>query len=482
MTTTADPNTQVKQYQMFIGGEWRDAASGETLDSVNPATEEVIATIPNAGEADIDLAVQAAREGFAEWQSLPPMRRIQIMREMSGRMAENAELIGRLDTLDSGNPIRTMLNEARAAAGAFANNADVSGHLAGRHFHTPANVVKVTHREPFGVAAKIIPFNHPYIFAAGISALIGTGNAAILKPSEATSLTALELARMADGLFPAGMLNVVTGLGHTTGSAIVRHPGIPRIDFTGSVPTGKAIMREGAEHLKRLSLELGGKNPLIVFPDVDVEKATVACSRGMNLSTTMGQSCQSNSRVFVHEAIYDRFIDHLAHGMEALKIGDPLEEDTDMGPMAFEAHYKRVMSYIESGKKEGARLVTGGGRPSQMTKGYYVEPTVFADVDMSMRIAREEIFGPVISVLKWNDYEEMMQQANDVDYGLAAHIWCKDIDLANRAARDIQAGIVYVNGEGGLGSPVPGYKNSSHGTVGDVASYTQEKCVQLTLH
>jgi betaine-aldehyde dehydrogenase len=479
---TATTNTQVKHYQMFIGGQWRDAASGETLDSVNPATEEVIASIPNAGDADIDLAVDAAREGFAEWQSLPPMRRAQIMREMSGRMAQNAEFIGRLDTEDSGNPIRTMLFEARAAAGSFANNADVSGQLAGRHFHTPANVVKVTHREPYGVAAKIIPFNHPYIFAAGVSALIGTGNAAILKPSEATSLTALELARMAEGLFPAGMLNVVTGLGHTTGSAIVRHPGIPRIDFTGSVPTGKAIMREGAEHLKRLSLELGGKNPLIVFPDVDVEASTVACIKGMNLATTMGQSCQSNSRVFVHEDIYDRYLDQLVRGVEALKVGDPMQDDTDMGPMAFEAHYHRVMAYIESGKQEGARLLTGGGRPPHMAKGYYVQPTVFADVTMDMRIAKEEIFGPVISVLKWRDYDEMMRQANDVGYGLAAHIWCKDIDMANRAARDVQAGIVYVNGEGGLGSPVPGYKNSSHGTVGDLASYTQEKCVQITLH
>ena len=474
--------TAVKQYQMYIGGQWRDAASGETLDSVNPATEEVIATIPNAGDADIDFAVEAAKEAFREWQSLPPMRRAQIMREMSGRMAQNAEFIGRLDTEDSGNPIRTMLFEARAAAGSFANNADVSGQLAGRHFHTPPNVLKSTHREPYGVAAKIIPFNHPYIFAAGVSALIGTGNAAILKPSEATSLTALELARMAEGLFPAGMLNVVTGLGHTTGSAIVRHPGIPRIDFTGSVPTGKAIMREGAEHLKRLSLELGGKNPLIVFPDVDIEKCTVACIKGMNLATTMGQSCQSNSRVFVHEDIYDRYLDQLVRGVEALKVGDPMQEDTDMGPMAFEAHYNRVMAYIEAGKQEGARLLTGGGRPPHMTKGFYVQPTVFADVTMDMRIAREEIFGPVISVLKWRDYDEMMRQANDVGYGLAAHIWSKDIDMANRAARDVQAGIVYVNGEGGLGSPVPGYKNSSHGTVGDLASYTQEKCVQITLH
>ena len=474
--------TAVKQYQMYIGGQWRDAASGETLDSVNPATEEVIATIPNAGDADIDFAVEAAKEAFREWQSLPPMRRAQIMREMSGRMAQNAEFIGRLDTEDSGNPIRTMLFEARAAAGSFANNADVSGQLAGRHFHTPPNVLKSTHREPYGVAAKIIPFNHPYIFAAGVSALIGTGNAAILKPSEATSLTALELARMAEGLFPAGMLNVVTGLGHTTGSAIVRHPGIPRIDFTGSVPTGKAIMREGAEHLKRLSLELGGKNPLIVFPDVDIEKCTVACIKGMNLATTMGQSCQSNSRVFVHEDIYDRYLDQLVRGVEALKVGDPMQEDTDMGPMAFEAHYNRVMAYIEAGKQEGARLLTGGGRPPHMTKGFYVQPTVFADVTMDMRIAKEEIFGPVISVLQWRDYDDMMRQANDVGYGLAAHIWSKDIDMANRAARDVQAGIVYVNGEGGLGSPVPGYKNSSHGTVGDLASYTQEKCVQITLH
>lgn len=481
MTTTIDPSVGVKHYQMFIGGEWRDAVSGETLNSVNPATEEVIATIPNASDADIDLAVEAAQEGLREWQSYPPMKRTQIMREMSGRMAQNAEFIGRLDTLDCGNPIRTMMGDARAAAGSFSNNADVSGHLAGRHFHTPSNVIKLTRREPYGVAAKIIPFNRPYVLAAGVSALIGTGNAAILKPAEATSLTALELARMADGLFPPGMLNVITGLGSSAGSAIVRHPGIPRIDFIGSVPTGKAIMREGAEHLKRLSLELGGKNPLIVFPDVDIEACSVACIKGMNLATAMGQSCSSNSRVFVHEDVYDRFLDHLVKRVEVLKVGDPLEEDTDLGPLAFEAHYNRVMGYIESGKQEGARLLTGGSRPPHLEKGFYVQPTVFADVDMSMRIAREEIFGPVISVLKWRDYDEMMRQANDVGYGLTAHIWCKDIDLANRTANAIQAGMVYVNGEGGLGSPVPGYKNSSHGTVGDLVSYTQEKCIQTTL-
>ena len=478
--TTTHP-VSVKNYEMFIGGKSVPAVSGETLESINPATEEVIATIPNASDADIDAAVEAAKQGFATWRSFDQAKRARLMREVSARMASKAEEFARLDTADSGNPIRVMRIEANAAAGSFANNANVANQLEARSFHSPDNVIKWTTREPYGVVAKIIPFNHPYIFAAGVAACIAAGNAVILKPAESTSLTALELAALAGEVLPPGVLNVVTGLGVTAGAAIARHLGIPRIDFTGSVPTGKAIMREASQHLKRLSFELGGKNPLIVFPDVDLPASVEACIKGMNLATTMGQSCQSNSRVFVHEKVYEAFVEQLAERVEALKIGDPMQEDTEMGPLAFRPHYERVMSYIESGKKDGARLVSGGKRPEHLKTGFYVEPTVFADVDMGMRIACEEIFGPVISVLKWNDWDEMIRDANGVGYGLAAHIWTNDISAAHKTAKAIEAGIIYINGEGGLGSPVPGYKDSSIGTVGDLLSYTQEKCVQINI-
>jgi betaine-aldehyde dehydrogenase len=245
-------------------------------------------------------------------------------------------------------------------------------------------------------------------------------------------------------------------------------------------------MREGAENLKRVSLELGGKNPMIVFPDVDVAKAAIGCVKGMNLARSMGQSCQSNSRVFVHEAIYDKFLEELVKRVEALKVGDPMAEDTDMGALAYEGHYKRVMTFIESGKDQGARLLTGGRRPMKFNKGFFVEPTVFADVKMDMRIACEEIFGPVVSIFKWNDWDEMMGRANSVKFGLTANIWTNDISLANRTAKAVQAGLVWINGQGGRvpGSPFGGYKESGMGKEGDLSdllSYTQEKCLQTNL-
>jgi betaine-aldehyde dehydrogenase len=471
-----------KTYKMHIGGEWRDAASGSTLESIDPSTEEVIATIPDGGDRDVALAVEAGKSAFAEWRTFSAAKRQKKMYELAARMQERAERFALLDTIDSGNPLSGMRGDAEKAPDEIRYFANLATELKGTSFEAPEDVVCFTLREPFGVVGRIIPFNHPYRFAAKVAPGLAAGNAVILKPGETTSLSALEFAELAADIFPKGLISVVTGFGHTVGRAIVRNPDILRIAFTGSVPTGQAIMREASDHLKRLTLELGGKNPMIVFPDVDIDKAAQGCIRGMNLARSMGQSCQSNSRVFVHEKIYERFLDALVERTAKLKIGDPRDESTVIGPVNHKKHYERIMGFIASGKSEGARLAIGGKRPAGFDKGYYVEPTVFADVDMGMTIAKDEIFGPVISVLKWSDWDKVVAEANSVQYGLTANIWTNNLTWANKTAKAVQSGLVWINGAGGrvAGVPFGGYKQSGLGKEGDLSdllSYTQEKTV-----
>jgi betaine-aldehyde dehydrogenase len=479
---TKAPKEKSKSYQMLIGGQWQNAKSGATIDSIDPATEEVIATIPDGNDADVAEAVAAGKEAFAEWRTFSAPKRQKKMYELAARMEERIEEFALLDTIDSGNPISGMLGDAEKAPGEIRYFANLATEIKGTSFESPDDVVCYTRREPFGVVGRIIPFNHPYRFAAKIAPGLAAGNAVILKPGETTSLSALEFGKMFDGVFPKGLVSVVTGYGHTVGSAIVRNPDIMRVAFTGSVPTGKAIMRDAAEHLKRLSLELGGKNPMIVFPDVDIEQAAVGCIKGMNLARSMGQSCQSNSRVFVHEKIYDRFIAALVARVAKLKVGDPRDKTTVIGPVNHKKHYERILDFIKSGKEEGAKLVAGGGRPSHMNKGFFVEPTVFTDVTMKMRIAKDEIFGPVISVLRWSDWDAVIKEANSVSYGLTANIWTNDLTLANKTSKAVQSGLVWINGSGGRvpGVPFGGYKESGLGKEGDLSdllSYTQEKTI-----
>ena len=485
-TNLAQPEAQIKAYEMLIGGKWCSASSGQVLESENPATEEVIATIPDATDADIDAAVEAARVGFAEWSGFGWKKRAKILRELAARMDEQTDQFVSLDVLDSGKPIKGMHGDAQKAPQEFLYFAGLASQLKGVTFETPDNSMCFTLREPYGIVGRIIPFNHPYRFCAKIAVALAAGNVVILKPSEYTSLSALEFAKLSLDLFPDGVVNVVTGRGPITGAAIARHPKIPRVAFTGGVVAGKAVLREGAEHMKHVTLELGGKNPMIVFPDADVTTAATGCIRGMNLARSMGQSCQSNSRVFVHAKIHDEFVASLVSQVQDLKVGDPKDERVDMGALAYAGHYHRVMALIESGKAEGASLLTGGKRPAHLDKGYFVEPTVFADVQDGMRIANEEIFGPVISVFKWQDWDDMIQRANDIRFGLTANIWTNDISLANRTARAVQAGFVWINGQGGrvTGSPFGGYKESGLGKEGDLSdllSYTREKCIQTSL-
>ena len=481
------PVGQPKHYKMLIGGEWTDAQDGEVLDSINPATEERIATFPHAKAVDVQSAVEAAQDGFQEWRSFDWVRRAKVMRELAARMAERVEHFAALDVADTGSPITGMRADAQRAPSSFHYFAGIASELKGTTYESPEDVVGSTVREPYGVVGRILPFNHPYRFAGKVAPIVAAGNAVILKPAEATSLTALDFAEMTLGLFPPGVINVVSGLGTTTGAAIVEHPGVPRIAFIGGVATGKAIARAAAEHMKRCSFELGGKNPMIVFPDVDVAQAADGCVKGMNLVGAMGQSCQSNSRVFVHDKVYDQFLDELVQGVEKLTIGDPLQETTDMGALTSEAHYTRVLSFIESGKDQGARLLTGGGRPAHLSKGYFVEPTVFADVEMDMKIGSEEIFGPVISVFRWSDWDDVIARANAVQFGLTANIWTNDLTLAHRTARAVQAGLVWVNGRGRRipGTPFGGFKESGLGKESDISellSYTQEKYIQIHLN
>lgn len=477
--------TRLPRYQMLIGGELTNAADGTTMPSINPATEEVIAELPAAAEADIEQAYQAAAAAQPAWRDARWQERARVVRAMADIVREHAAELGVLDARDGGNPAEAMRLDAIAAGHSADYFAGAVSELKGETFESGADGQAYTVREPFGVIGRIIPFNHPIRFAVSkIAAPLVAGNAVILKPAEQTSLSALRFGELVRDIVPAGVLNVVSGRGAEAGKAIVDHPGIPRVAFTGGVATGKEVLRAAADGMKNVSLELGGKNPLLVFDDVDVDAVVAASIKGMNFSRCQGQSCQSTSRVFVHRRIADEFIAKLCSGVEALTVGDPLEPTTDMGPLAFERHYQTVNDYIESGLAEGARLMTGGGRPDGKNKGYFVSPTVFAEVSPDMRIAREEIFGPVMSIFVWDSLDETLEVVNGTSYALTANIWTNDFRKAMRAARAVDAGYLWINGNSRrqLGAPFGGFKNSGIGKeagIEEIRSYTRGRTVEL---
>jgi betaine-aldehyde dehydrogenase len=482
-------STKLQDMPMLIGGKLVGSESGRWMESVNPATEEVIGRTPEGTAKDVNMAVEAAEKAQPEWAALPISKRADYLHKLSDGMAKRADEILRVEVMDTGNTIFKMRDDVGKAIGQLKFFAGLGYEMKGQSVPSTPTNMHFTLREPYGVVGRIIPFNHPISFAASrMAAPLIAGTTIVEKPSEQSPLSASILAEIAAEVMPPGVVNIVTGHGREAGDALVRHPRVKRIAFIGSVQTGMAIQRSAAEvAVKHVTLELGGKNPMIVFPDADYQKALAGAVSGMNFAWS-GQSCGSTSRLFIHESLYDKFLADLVALVGKMKIGDPLAEDSKMGPMNSKGQYEKVMHYIKAGKEDGARLMTGGKRPDGdlFKKGYWIEPTVFADVKRGMRIAQEEIFGPVLSVFKWKDADEVIEVANSTEYGLTAAIWTRDINTALTTARKVQSGHIWINGVSGhfKGMPFGGFKNSGIGReegLEELLSYTEEKAIHIML-
>ncbi len=474
-------------WKMLIGGKWVESASGKRYTSLNPSLDSPLADVPDGTEQDVGLAVAAARRAFPAWSKLHVDERAKILRRLADAIRERANEFGMLDALDSGNPYLAMVDDVHKGAELLDFFSALGMEIKGETILTPGGGLDYTRLQPYGVVGRILPFNHPISFAAGkIAAPLVAGNTVVLKPAEQTPLSALLLGKLLQEYLPPGVVNIVTGDGPNCGAPLVRHPQVRRIAFTGGVETGRAIMQQAG--IKSVTLELGGKNPLIIFPDVDLEKAAAAAVAGMNFTRSQGQSCGSNSRVFVHKKVHDAFLDAVLKKVAQIRVGLADREETQMGPVITREHYNRVMAYIESGKAQGAGAVIGGKHPAHpdLQKGYFIEATVFDGVKHEMKIAQEEIFGPVMSVLTWDDADTMLREVNDVEYGLCANVWTNDISTALRLADQIEAGYIWINGHGGKrykGAPFGGFKQSGVGrehSTEELLSYTQVKNINVS--
>jgi aldehyde dehydrogenase (NAD+) len=485
MTTTA-----VMRKQLFIDGEWRDAAGGKTIEVVNPATEEVIAEVASAEKSDVDAAVAAARAALdGPWAKLSARERGKLVWKIGERLMERADEIARLETLHNGKPIFESRHiEVPAAAECFQYFAGWADKIHGETIPVKGNYLTYTLREPVGVVAAIVPWNFPLLLTAWkVAPALACGNTVIIKPASQTPLTALALAEIAHEVgLPPGVLNVVTGPGSKVGQTIVEHPGIDKIAFTGDTSTGKGIMRSSAETLKKITLELGGKSANIVFPDADLEGAIRGATTGIFYGK--GEVCAAGSRLLVDKSIKHEFIDKLAARAKKMAPGDPLDPKTRLGAISSKKQLETDLRYIDIAKKEGAQLVAGGARADIGTgKGYFLQPTVFDGVTPEMTIAREEIFGPVLAAIEFGDLDEAIARANDSNYGLAAAVWTKDIKKAHYVARKLQAGTVWINTYNvyDTAAPFGGYKQSGFGremSMHALEHYTQVKSVWVDLN
>jgi acyl-CoA reductase-like NAD-dependent aldehyde dehydrogenase len=479
----------VDRKKILINGEWRDASGGGTLDVVNPATEETIATVPAATKDDVDAAVAAARGALEPWGRLSARERGRLVWKLGERLMARADEIARLETLHNGKPISESRNiEIPSSAECFQYYAGWADKIQGDTIPVKGNHLVYTLREPVGVVAAIVPWNFPLLLASWkVAPALACGNTVVLKPASQTPLTALALGEVALEVgLPPGVLNVITGPGASVGQAIVEHPGIDKIAFTGDTSTGKHIMRGAAETLKRITLELGGKSPNIVLPDADLDAAIRGATVGIFYGK--GEVCAAGSRLLVDRSIRGEFIDKLAARTKKMVPGDPLDPKTRLGAIASKSQLERVLRYVETAKKEGASLVAGGSRADIGTgKGYFMQPTIFDGVTPQMTIAREEIFGPVLAAIEFADLEEAIARANDSMYGLAAAVWTRDIKKAHYVARRLQAGTVWINTYNvyDTAAPFGGYKQSGFGReMGAYAleHYTQSKSVWVDLN
>ena len=481
---TAEPDLHFKARGFYIGGKWEAPAAGRTFASINPSTGREIALVPYADANDVDRAVRAAAKGFAEWRKVGIRERAKCLEAFAKRIREHAKELALMDAVDSGNAVKGMEGDMHWSADSLDYFAGLITEIKGETSSQGPRHINMTRRQPYGVVAKLNPFNHPFRFCAEKAAApLAAGNCVVIKSSEQAPLSSFRLAEIVDGIFPAGVVNVVAGDG-VTGAALVSHPMVSRVGFIGSVETGRLVARGAAEGLKRVSLELGGKNPIIIFPDADPKQAAAAAIKGMNMNR-QGQSCSSTSRVFVHEALHGAVVKEIVRLAEALPVGFPWIETNELGPVVSARQLERVLGFVDAGKREGAQLLTGGDRPSdpQLRGGYFIRPTVFDNVRQDMRIASEEIFGPVMSILPWNDVEDMLAKVNSLQYGLTAAIVTNHLDRAMETAERVDAGYVWINGNGRyLGAPYGGWKSSGLGVeenFDELLSYTQLKNIHM---
>ena len=477
---------------MFVGGEWIDSADGRTFEVETPAKRgKVVAHVPRSGAADVDRAVRAAAAAFPAWRAVPARERGRALLRVADDVDAKVEELARTLATETGNAIRTQARpEAKNVADVFRYFGGLGGELKGETIPLGENMFSYTRREPFGVVAAIVPWNVPIQIAAWkIAPALVAGNTVVLKPSANAPLAVLELARICEAHLPKGVLNVITGTGEEVGTPLAEHPLVAKISFTGNTETGKAILRLAADRIVPVTLELGGKSPQILFPDAASDSTVDGVIAAMRFAR-QGQSCTAGSRLFVHKSVYDGFLDRLAAKLATFKVGDPLDERNDMGAIVSAQQFEKVTSYIEDGARQGgARTVIGGPPPTDgpLAEGYYVEPTVFANVRNEWRIAREEIFGPVLVAIPWDDETEAIRMANDTHYGLAAYVWSNDITRALRTAHALNAGWVQVNQGIGqvVGQPYGGFKESGLGREnsleGMLDGFTQRKSVTINL-